>query len=58
MAKSNTKLTNLLNIEKDIQAKWTSEKIFEEDAPDLSDANTKRSVGFIILVFILSVTIT
>jgi leucyl-tRNA synthetase len=42
MAKSNTKLTNLLTIEKDIQAKWTSEKIFEEDAPDLNDANTKR----------------
>lgn len=42
MAKSNTKLTNLLSIEKDIQAKWTIEKVFEEDAPDLNDANTKR----------------
>ena len=34
MAKSNTKLTNLLSIEKEMQSKWASEKIFEEDAPD------------------------
>ena len=32
--KSNVKLNALREIEEKIQAKWESEKIFEEDAPD------------------------
>ena len=32
--KSNTKLNTFLQIEKDIQTKWESEKVFEENAPE------------------------
>ena len=32
--KSNVKLNVLLDIEKTIQTKWESDKIFEENAPD------------------------
>jgi hypothetical protein len=32
--KSNVKLNALLDIERQIQTKWETEKIFEEDAPD------------------------
>jgi hypothetical protein len=31
--KSNVKVNTLLDIEKQVQNKWYSEKIFEEDAP-------------------------
>lgn len=34
MAKSNVKLNSLLDIEKEIQAKWEASKEFETDAPD------------------------
>lgn len=33
MAKSNVKLNTLLDIEKQIQTKWQTEKVFEENAP-------------------------
>ena len=32
--KSNAKLNTLLTIEKEIQVKWNSEKVFEENAPE------------------------
>ena len=34
MAKSNVKLNSLLDIEKDIQAKWEASKEFETNDPD------------------------
>lgn len=32
--KSNTKLNAMLAIEKEMQAKWEAERIYEEDAPE------------------------
>ena len=32
--KSNVKLNALLDIEKIVQTKWESDKVFEENAPD------------------------
>jgi leucyl-tRNA synthetase len=35
--KSNAKLNALLEIEKEVQAKWESEKIFEDNAPETKE---------------------
>ena len=45
--KSNAKLNALLDIEKQIQAKWDTERIFEEDALD-----EKRFLFFVLYLFI------